>query len=157
MDVVCEQEADDELETEAARLPLVMRSPDKPDAPVIHGLVSACSPLDLNSGYTYLLLGDHFAPTCVLAQLQDRVQGFVSAYIPPERPNVLFVWQVAVHRLARGNSLGRRMLQHLLQRPGLKPVQYIETTVGPPNMATRPMFPRQLGRDPLWERVCPFM
>ena len=53
---------------------------------------------------------------------------------------MLFVWQVAVHRQARGNGLGGRMLRHLLQRPGLGHIQYIETTVGPGNMASRRMF-----------------
>lgn len=117
-----------------------MRVPDKADAHAIHHLIAESPPLDLNSVYTYLLLGEHFSRTCVLAQAGDRAQGFVSAYVPPARPDVLFIWQVAVHRRARGKGLGRLMLQELLERANLNTVRYIETTVGPDNLASRRMF-----------------
>jgi L-2,4-diaminobutyric acid acetyltransferase len=143
----CEEGFASETDAAIARAGLVppalaMREPNKADGPAIHDLVSSCSPLDLNSVYTYLLLGEHFSPTCVLAHVHDRLRGFVSAYVPPNRPQVLFVWQVAVHKRARGNSLGHRMLQHLVKRPALKQVKYIETTVGPDNKASRRMFGR---------------
>ena len=117
-----------------------MRAPHADDAAGIHRLVSECPPLDLNSVYTYLLLSEHFRSTCVLAGVGDTVLGFVSGYVPPEHPNTLFVWQVAVHQRARGQSLGRRLIRHLLQRPELAHIQFIDTTVGPGNRASRAMF-----------------
>lgn len=118
----------------------VLRLPHKADAFAIHGLIKQCPPLDLNSIYTYLLLSEHFAQTCVLAEGEQGPDGFISAYIPPAKPDVLFVWQVAVHERARGRSLGRRMLLELLARPQLAHIRYIETTVGPDNAASRGMF-----------------
>lgn len=128
----------------------VLRAPTKADAFAIHGLIKQCPPLDLNSIYTYLLLSEHFAQTCVIAESSTEPDGFISAYIPPHKPDVLFIWQVAVHQRARGRSLGRRMLIELLKRPQVRHIKFIETTVGPDNAASRGMFAglaRQLHTD----------
>lgn len=119
---------------------LDLRCPTKADAPAIHRLVSQCPPLDLNSLYTYLLLAEHFTATCIVAVSDDATLGFVSAYSPPARPDVLFIWQVAVHERARGQGLGNCMIQALLRRPDLAGVRYLETTVSPGNTASRRMF-----------------
>jgi L-2,4-diaminobutyric acid acetyltransferase len=118
-----------------------LRAIHKTDGQAIHRLVAQCPPLDLNSLYAYLLLSEHHADTCVLAEDDaHEVLGFISAYIPPKHPDVLFVWQVAVHPLARGCGLARRMLWHLLERPASSAIQFIETTVGPDNAASRGVF-----------------
>lgn len=117
-----------------------LRLPDKADASAIHRLIEQCPPLDLNSIYAYLLLCEHFRQTCVLADGPQGPDGFISAYIPPGRPDALFVWQIAVHERARGRGLGRRMLLDLLARPQLAGVRHVETTVGPDNDASRGMF-----------------
>ena len=123
-----------------------LRAPEASDAADIHRLISRCPPLDLNSVYTYLLLSEHFRQTCIVAGAEDRLLGFVSAYLRPQRPDVLFVWQVAVHAEARGRRLAHHMLTRLLQREALARVAYIETTVGPGNRASRSVFER-LARD----------
>ncbi|MGB3287945.1 MAG: diaminobutyrate acetyltransferase [Burkholderiaceae bacterium] len=121
-----------------------IRAPRKTDAAAIHRLISECPPLDLNSVYTYLLLCEHFPQTCIVAGSGApdgyTLDAFISAYLPPERPKTLFVWQVAVHERARGHGLARQLLRELLRRPGLDAIQYIETTVGPDNAASRGMF-----------------
>ncbi|MGN6580242.1 MAG: diaminobutyrate acetyltransferase [Bordetella sp.] len=118
-----------------------LRAIRKTDGQAIYGLVGQCPPLDLNSLYAYLLLSEHHADTCVLAEDgARRVIGFVSAYIPPRHPDVLFVWQVAVHPDARGHGLAGRMVRHLLERDAARAVRYIETTVGPDNAASRGVF-----------------
>lgn len=136
-----------------------LREPRKSDAAAIHRLISDCPPLDLNSVYTYLLLSEHFSPTCVVAGTDESMEGFISGYIRPDQPNVLFVWQVAVHADARGTGLAGRMLAELLQRDHLSAVEYIETTVGPENRASRAMFASlarnllaPLKEKPLFER-----
>jgi len=117
-----------------------LRAPKPADAAAIHQLVVECPPLDLNSLYAYLLLTEHFAQTCVLAGSGDEVLGFISGYLPPDRADVLFIWQVAVHPAARGQGLARRMLSDLLSRPALAGVHYMETTVSPDNVASRRVF-----------------
>lgn len=125
---------------EAPDASVVLRMPRPADGPAIHDLIADCPPLDLNSVYTYLLLSEHFSQTCVAAVTPDGLQGFVSAYVPPARPVVVFVWQMAVHHGARGQGLAALMLKELLSRPGLSAIQYIETTVGPGNIASRGVF-----------------
>lgn len=118
-----------------------LRQPQRSDGAAIHRLIGQCPPLDVNSLYAYLLLCEHHAATCIVAEgSAGRIDGFISAYFVPERPDVLFVWQVAVHARARGHRLARRMLRELLQRPGLEHVRYLETTVGPDNKASRRTF-----------------
>jgi L-2,4-diaminobutyric acid acetyltransferase len=118
----------------------LLRAPARADGYDIWQLVSQCPPLDLNSVYSYLLLCEHFDNTCVLAQANGQIDGFVSAYQPPDKADVLFIWQVAVHERGRGHGLGQRMLQSLLERPNLAHIRYLETTVGPDNAASRRMF-----------------
>lgn len=126
--------------TDAKVMP-ALRRPQLDDAKAIHGLIRACPPLDVNSLYVYLLLAHHHPDTCAVAQAPGgELQGFVSAYVPPATPDVLFVWQVAVHESARGLGLGGAMLRSLLERPSLSGVRFIETTVGPDNAASRGMF-----------------
>ena len=117
-----------------------LRQPHASDGPRIHRLIAQCPPLDLNSLYCYLLLAEHFSGSCVLAEGQGGLDGFISAYVPPAKPDVLFVWQVAVHERARGKGLARQMLMQILQRPALNRVRFIETTVGPSNKASRRVF-----------------
>ncbi|HEY9317791.1 MULTISPECIES: diaminobutyrate acetyltransferase [Achromobacter] len=118
-----------------------MRLPHRKDGAAIHRLIAECPPLDLNSLYAYLLLCEQFSDTCVIAESAGgRIDGFISAYVIPARPDVLFVWQVAVHARARGHRLGRAMLRELLQRKQLAHVRHLETTVGPDNQASRRSF-----------------
>ncbi len=136
----------------------LFRAPARADGYAIWQLVSQCPPLDVNSVYSYLLLCEHFHQTCIVAERDAGIDGFISAYLPPAKEDVLFIWQVAVHERARGQGLGRRMLQQLLARPGLGHISSMETTVGPDNAASRGMFAavaRQFGatinESPLFE------
>ncbi len=112
------------------------------DGADIHRLVARCAPLDLNSTYAYLLLCRDFADTCVRAERAGRTVGFVSAYRPPARGDVIFVWQVAVAGEMRGQGLATRMLDELLARPAVRACRYLETTVSPSNEPSLKLFHR---------------
>ncbi|HET6613380.1 MAG TPA: diaminobutyrate acetyltransferase [Kofleriaceae bacterium] len=96
--------------------------------------------LDLNSSYAYLLLCDRFADTCVVAEGQDGLDGFVAAFIPPGSPEVVFVWQIGVAESARGRGLGRRLLDHLIAQPACAGTTRLETTITPSNRASDGLF-----------------
>jgi L-2,4-diaminobutyric acid acetyltransferase len=134
---------------------VILGVPRVRDGAAIHDLVAACKPLDLNSLYAYLLLCEHFAETCVRAERAGRTVGFISAYRPPQRGEVVFVWQVAVAEEMRGQGLARAMLRELLTRPALRGCRYLETTVSPSNEPSRRVF-HGLARElhtPVAERV----
>ena len=126
------------------------REPTSEDGAALHQLVANCPPLDLNSLYVYLLVGEHFADTSVVAERDGRPIGMISGYLPPERRDSLFVWQVAVAEEARGLGLAKRMLASLLARPTTAHCRWIETTVTPSNDASERLFrgfARDLGTD----------
>lgn len=116
------------------------RTPIVDDARSVAGLIAACPPLDPNSLYCNLLLCTHFAATCILAERDGALDGWISGYRPPEDPDTLFVWQVAVHERARGSGLGVAMLESLLARAELSDAQWLKTTVTPSNQISRRMF-----------------
>lgn len=159
-DCVGSSEMQQTKEARAAERPrastgVVLGAPRVRNGAAIHQLVDACKPLDLNSTYAYLLLCEHFAETCVHAERDGRTVGFISAYRPPQRDEVVFVWQVAVAEEMRGLGLARSMLEHLLARPALRGCRYLETTVSPSNEPSRRLFhglARELGAQ-VTERV----
>jgi len=122
----------------------------------VHDLVARCAPLDPNSLYCNLLQCTHFAGTSVIAETGGHIAGWVSGYIPPEHPNQLFVWQVAVAPEARGLGLGRTMIRSILARPGCAGVDTVITSITRSNKASWSLFTRlasDLGapmRDSLW-------
>ena len=66
--------------------------------------------------------------------------GSVTGYRLPAAPDTLFVWQVAVHPLARGCGLATRMLDALLARPALSDICHVHTTITPSNSASWALF-----------------
>ena len=119
-----------------------LRAPHIDDAPSIHKLIQSCPPLDVNSRYAYLLQAHHHAPTCVLAERQGLLCGYLSAYLKPDSSFSLFVWQVAVSEDMRGLRLAQRMLDNILERPVCSRVLRIETTVTPDNSSSLAFFQR---------------
>lgn len=106
-------------------------------------LVADSEILDLNSTYAYVLMASDFADTCVVAERDGTLCGFITAYHPPTRPEVLFVWQVAVARSVRRTGLAGTMLDDLVRqvrrdRHG-HPVT-VEATVAASNSTSRALF-----------------
>jgi len=106
----------------------------------LHRLVRACPPLDPNSSYCNLLQCSHFKSTSIAAVREDELVGSITGYRIPERPDTLFVWQVAVHPTARGKGLARKMLRNLQQRMEKEGIRFIETSITPDNEASLRLF-----------------
>lgn len=66
--------------------------------------------------------------------------GFISGYRIPDRPTVLFVWQVVVSAKARGQGLAGRMLQALINAEACREVTHIETSITNDNEASWALF-----------------
>jgi L-2,4-diaminobutyric acid acetyltransferase len=77
-----------------------------------------------------------------MAEKNGTLLGFISGYAIPERPDTLFIWQVAVAAQARGLGLASRMLAHILARPHCTDITYLETTITQDNHASWALFNR---------------
>lgn len=119
---------------------IVLRPPEVRDGAAIRSLVRRSGTLEENSCYAYLLLSTHFATTCVVAERGGQVVGFVAAYIPPTKPDVVFVWQIGVAPSARRRGLGRRLLEHLVRLRSARGARFLEATVTPSNLPSRRLF-----------------
>lgn len=119
-----------------------LRKPRLEDGLAVHALIRSCPPLDQNSAYANLVQCAHFAGTCVLATEGEDAVGWISAHLPPDEPETVFVWQVAVAEQARGAGLGHRMLGELLARPACRGVRWLKTTITADNRPSWSMFGR---------------
>lgn len=122
------------------RLPLI------DDGKAIWNLVKETGVLDLNSAYAYLMLCKYFSDTCVVAEEQGRIVGFVSAFRSPKKQDILFVWQVAVAKNQRRKGLGTAMLKNILAREACKGVRFLEITVTASNTVAQKLY-RKLAND----------
>jgi L-2,4-diaminobutyric acid acetyltransferase len=116
------------------------RNPTVRDAAAITHLIREGGGLDVNSHYAQLLLCHHFRDTCVLAERDSEIVGFVSGYRPPTARDVIFVWQVAVSSGMRGKGIAGQMLADLARRAVAAGCRFLEATVTPSNQASRSLF-----------------
>ncbi|MCV7187673.1 diaminobutyrate acetyltransferase [Mycolicibacterium thermoresistibile] len=120
-----------------------LRRPQAADALGMREIAIATDVLDVNSTYAYLLFATDFAATSIVADVDGELHGFITGYHPPDRPEVLFVWQVAAAPAAQKTGLASAMLDHLVHRVRTDrhghPVT-VEATVTPSNTASRAFF-----------------
>ncbi|MFD1341973.1 diaminobutyrate acetyltransferase [Litorisediminicola beolgyonensis] len=128
------------MDTHKADGAVTFRKPTREDGAEIWELIRSCKPLDENSMYCNLLQSDHFRDTCVAAEVDGKIVGWISAYINPNDPDCVFVWQVAVSPDARGMGLGTRMLTALMAREECAEVKRMQTTITLDNDASWALF-----------------
>lgn len=127
---------------------IIFRKPKTADGKYLWELARASKTLDLNSPYHYLILCRHFHHTCMIAEQKGVVVGFVTAYIPPEFQDTLFIWQVAVAEQARGKKLGLNLITRLFNQVNQHTITRIASTITPSNTASVRLFTavaRELG------------
>ena len=118
---------------------LCFRMPNATNGTEIWNLIQKCKPLDQNSMYCNLVQADHFRDTCVVAELNGKIVGWISGHIIPQK-NEMFIWQVAVCDDARGLGVGKKMLSELLQRKVTQHISKIQTTITKDNLASWGLF-----------------
>ena len=119
---------------------ITLRAPVVQDGTALWQLVKRSGVLEENSCYAYLLLSTHFASTCVVAESGGRIVGFVAAYVPPTKPEVVFVWQIGVDSAVRRLGLGKRLLKHLVSLQATRGTRFLEATVTPSNHPSCRLF-----------------
>lgn len=135
------QDSQNDSKQSSTLLDLHFRKPVLADGYAIYQLIKSSPPLDLNSSYLYFLQASHFADTCIVAEQDGRINGFISAYFQPDRPQALFIWQVAVAESHRGQGLAKTMLSALLNnQPKDSQMSEITCTISPSNQASQSLF-----------------
>ena len=117
-----------------------LRAPHPEEGSALWQLAHDTGTLDLNSGYLYLLLARDFADTCVVAEQDGVIVGFATGYRRPRYPEVIFLWQVAIHPDFQGQGLGKQLVAGFLRQPGADRASILETTISPDNAASRGLF-----------------
>ncbi len=118
----------------------VVTIPSIEDGSQLFQFVQETGGLDINSEYSYLLLGAHFNQTCALVKHGQDIIGFVSSYLQPNHSDTLFVWQVAVNPQYRKQGLAKMMILNILQRPVCKSVNFLKVSITPDNMGSQKLF-----------------
>lgn len=119
---------------------ITLRAPTLEDGADVWHLIRDSGALDENSRYFNLVQCEFFGDTCVIAEMDGEIVGWVSAFLTPEDPETLFIWQVAVDEKARGKGLAKRMLAHLLEREACADVKRLQTTITADNEASWALF-----------------
>lgn len=117
---------------------VVVRTTTLDDGPALFQMARDAKGLDLNSSYSYALMGWMFGDTCLIAEDDSGPLGFVVGFRPPLRPSSIFVWQIGVLPEARGRGVATTLLEAFLEHD--PPPKMLEATVTPSNRASRRMF-----------------
>ncbi len=135
------------MESDTDNSTIIYRRPKLADGINIHQLIANSPPLDVNSSYLYFLQSSHFADTCVLAERDGEILGFVSGYIRPDKPTELFVWQLVVSENGRGQGVAKSLVrQQIAQSLAIAPaLKSISCTISPSNLASQGVF-KSLGK-----------
>jgi diaminobutyrate acetyltransferase len=131
------------------------RSPSVGDAAAVWRIARDCESLDLNSSYAYLLWCAHFSATSSVAVVGGEAVGFVTGYVPPDQPDTLMIWQIAVRDDARGRGIAQALLDSVTDRQ--QGIRWLKTTIAQSNTASRALFTAFAdGRAAIISRTCMF-
>lgn len=114
---------------------IIYRKPVTSDARSIYNLVKNNKPLDENSNYLYVLLCHQFSDTCIVAEIDSKIIGFMTGFISPKNSQTLFVWQAAVDAEYRNEGVAKKLVSNALENAGSE-IKYIEATVTFSNKAS---------------------
>ena len=92
---------------------IILRRPGVEDGAPLNLFIRTSPPLDMNSVYCNVLQCTHFSDTCVIAEKQGQIVGYVTGYRMPAEPDVYFLWQVGVGAEGRGKGLNHLSHQNL--------------------------------------------
>lgn len=103
----------------------------------VFNLVNSCPEISVKPALSYFSLCGDFSHTSIVAELGERILGFVGGYRPPERENTLVVTVIAVDEGVRKMGLASEMLSDLLSRLSTVGVVNLEVVSAKSNKAAK--------------------
>lgn len=100
-------------------------------------LIKSVGSLDLNSSYLYLLLAHYFSKDCLVAKIDQKIIGFVTAIKTDN--NTLFIWQIGINKNFQGQGIAKKLLQELIKKQPNN-IKRIEFSISPSNQASLGLF-----------------
>lgn len=144
-DGVCKDKTQRMSETEYARpvtsVPSIsFRKPRMEDGVSVWRAVEQTGTLEQNTAYFYAIFCSDFSDTCLIAEQENEIAGFVIGYHPPSQPGTAFCWQIGVLPHWRGHGLGQRLLRAWLDMSANRHIEWITATVAVDNAASSRLF-----------------
>ncbi|WP_304508617.1 GNAT family N-acetyltransferase [Anaerotignum sp.] len=90
------------------------------------------------NNYIYWMLGKYFPSTCLVAEENGQVLGYIGALLSAEKRKI-FIWQIAVKSEERGRQIGRKLLQSVLLTAGDMGIMQLEIAINDKNSSCRHM------------------
>lgn len=124
-----------------------IRRPRAEEGSAIWSLVRRSESLESDGGHVLALLVSRFADTCLVAEAEGALIGFVGGYRTPTPPHSVLLWQIDVDPEFRGKGLGHALLHALIRCPGCADVEYLEAALESSHVACKRLlegFAREL-------------
>ncbi|MBD3182947.1 GNAT family N-acetyltransferase [Candidatus Poribacteria bacterium] len=79
------------------------------DVESIYNLVDGSLTLRTYDKYLYRILSEYFTKTCLVAESDNEIVGFILCFISQDDPSILFIWQIFVRETYRGKLVTQKL------------------------------------------------
>jgi len=124
---------------------ITVRPLRKSDIPKVRSLIK--NHLDLEENWTYKgdpwyywTLSNMFSETCLVAEKEEKIVGFVAAYKNQSTEKDIFIEDIIVDHKVRRTGLGTKMISTLIQKAANKNCKSIWGTIDPTNKISIDFF-----------------
>lgn len=108
----------------------------------IYKFVEKCKPLEHYPAHLYKIMFRYFGSTCFIAELKNKVLGFVIGFISQQHEKTYFLWQIGVDPSKQGKGVGSIILEMVEAEVKKLGCQRIELTIDPENKPSQNLFDR---------------
>jgi L-2,4-diaminobutyric acid acetyltransferase len=113
------------------------RKPNESDFERVYDFVSACKPLESYAVHFYKIMLRYFRNTCLVAEENNVIVGFVLGFVSQVDPKTYFLWQIGVSPEKQGQGIGNRLLTEMESLLKKTRVGRMELTVDPENITSQ--------------------
>lgn len=119
---------------------LKIRKADEKDFLSVYNFVSRCKPLENYSEHFYKIMLRYFGNSCIIAEFNDEIVGFVMGFRSQVDNDKFFLWQIGVFSYHRGKEIGKMLLEKFEKVAKELGCKKIEVTVDPENIPSQKLF-----------------